>query len=350
MAAGGNPFYAAQASAAVDPSQGQVPAGPGPSFPPGAAGAGSPYPDPMQGVQTPHPANFDEIAAIRDSILSQFPDLMAPDAPPTEMDTAQKLTLFGYYMANPAGAMDLIRERRAREARRQELRAELGMKALGVASGILSNQADTNKTILEMHLKANENWRANKKADLDEHISRGELAVKQASENRAAREQADRTQMNEQLIQNLNTGQDVGGNPQSRVGGGQETMGGASGAGAGAGVAGMSKSYTMGRGGVSLTLSDPKAGATRDPRVDFDGWLRGFITRFPGGAAGMPQSLSPDSSEGYQNLIKIWQNERSQLAPGSFGAASGGPLSQVPGPVRGQTTSPGYSDLSSPAS
>jgi len=336
----GNPFYQAQANAGADPSQGQVPTGPGP----GASGV--PYPQPQEGMQPTGAGAFDEVAQIRDSILSQFPDLMRPDEPPMELDTSQKLTLFGMYMANPAGAMDMIRERRAREARRQELRAQMGVQALTVASSILKSQYDTNRTILDMHTMANEDWRKNKAADLNEHISRSELALKQAQEARAARESADKQQFQGQLMK------EAFGDPnEPSAGEAAEGMsipdlhgGGAARPGAAGG--GMRRSISLSPGSASVTMSDPSSGSQRDPRVDFDGWLRGFIARFPGGAAGMPSHLSPDTEDGYRNLVTLWQKERSQLAPGSFGAVGGAPTASVPGPVRGVTSRPGYDDLS----
>lgn len=335
----GNPYYQAQANAGADPSQGQVPQGPGPGAP------GVPYPQPEQGMQQTGQAGFDEVAQIRDSILSQFPDLMRPDEPPMELDTSQKLTLFGMYMANPAGAMDMIRERRAREARRQELRAQMGMQALTVASSILKSQYDTNRTILDMHTMANEDWRKNKAADLNEHISRSELALKQAQEARAARDSADKQQFQWQLMK------EVFGDPTQPTA--EEEAAGMSipdlHGQARPGAGGMRRSISLSPGSASVTMSDPSSGAQRDPRVDFDGWLRGFIARFPGGAAGMPSHLSPDTEDGYRNLVTLWQKERSQLAPGSFGAVGGAPTASVPGPVRGVTSRPGYDDLSGDA-
>jgi hypothetical protein len=336
----GNPYYQAQANASVDPSQGQVPQGQAPQYP---AGATPPYPNPEQGMQPTGQGGFDEVAQIRDSILSQFPDLMRPDEPPMELDTSQKLTLFGLYMANPAGAMDMIRERRAREARRQELRAQMGMQALSAASSILKSQYETNRTILDMHTAVNEDWRKNKAADLNEHVQRTELALKQAQEARASREYADKQQFQGQLMK------EAFGDP-TQPSAGEEA--------AGMSIpdlhgqprpSGMRRSISLTPGSASITMSDPSAGASRDPRVDFDGWLRGFIARFPGGAAGMPSHLSPDTEDGYRNLVTLWQKERSQLAPGSFGAMGGAPTAGMPGPVRGVTSRPGYDDLSGDA-
>lgn len=347
----GNPFYQAQANAGADPSQGQVPGGPGPSYPAAAPG-GAPYPNPEVGMQPTGQKGFDEVAQIRDSILSQFPDLMRPDEPPQELDTAQKLTLFGYYMANPAGAMDMIRERRDREARRQELRATMGMRALEAASSILKSQYDVNRTILDMHTTANEDWRKNKEADLNEHIKRTELSLKQATEARAARRDADNQQFQGKLMdlafpQGMGQGAAAPTEGEQTEGMSIPSMHPASASGSAPGQpAPFRKTITMGKGGVGLSLSEPGQAKTRDPRVDFDGWLRGFINRFPGGAAGMPVTLSPDTEEGYKNLVTLWQKERSQLAPGGFGATGGAPTSMMQGPVRATTSRPGYDDLS----
>jgi hypothetical protein len=324
-----NPFATAQANAAVDPSQGQVPQGPGPSYP--ASDQQQPYPDPSAGTPPMH--QFDEIGAIRDSILQQFPDVMAPDEPPMNLDTTQKLTMFGMFLANPSGAMDLIRERRERQAKRDRLRAELGLKATGLAGEMLKSQNEVSKGILEMHLKTNEDWRARKEMEFKEHLERGKLALQQAEAARQDRAEADKHQFNQAAMQSLSTGTDAGGSPVSTA-----TPG-----------VGMKRSVTLSGSGASTTYSDPSAaGGQRDPRVDFDGWLRGFIARFPGGV--LPPNLSPDSSEGYDNLVQMWQKERSALAPGSFGSVTGYPSSgaaptapgNLPVPVRPQSGVAGY--------
>lgn len=361
----GNPFYQAQQNVAADPSQGQVPGGPGVAMPPG----GAPYPNPEVGMQPTGPAGFDQVAQIRDSILAQFPDLMGPDEPPQDLSLSQKLGLFGLYMANPQGALDMIRERRDRQARREELRARMTMSALEAASSILKGQYETNKTILDMHTLANEDWRKNKAADLDEHVKRTELSLKQAQEARAARKAADDQAFRGHLMDlAFGKGGTVSDMPA------EETMGGASGGptpfagpltnealagdyaratnppstteapSASPGSSRFKKSISFGTGGsATLNLSEPDTTAKpRDPRVDFDGWLRGFISRYPAGI--LPSHLRPSTPDGFKNLVRLWQAERSQLAPGSFGAAGGGPLSGMPGPVR-LGNEPGYEDV-----
>lgn len=337
-----NPFYEAQAGAAVDPSQGQIPT----QVPQGLGagdGSGAPYPDINQGVPPIH--TYDEIGAIRDSILKQFPDIMAPDEPPMNLDTTQKLTMFGLFLANPQGALDMIRARRERQAKRDQLRAELGLKAVGLAGEMLKSQNEVSKGILEMHLKANQDWRERKKEEFQEHIERGKFALSQAAAARSARAEADARQMQDFLMGRGDEAQPGEGailapgtpNPITGETGGQSLTPEAT-----ATISPTAKPVGSGytptfsfspKGGMSVTFSPTKAGKTRDPRVDFDGWLRGFIARYPMGR--LPAHLRPSDPEGYANLVALWQKERGALAPGSFGAAGGAyPTPHVAGPVR----------------
>lgn len=298
----GNPYYDTVNAGSMDPSQAAMPQGPGMSYPaPQPQATGTPYPNPMEGVGSAGGAYQNDLGNIRNSIMQQFPDLLAPDEPAPEMDATQKLTMFGLFLADPKGALNIVQQRRKVQAERQKLRAEMALKATGVAGTILKAQADTQEAMLKMHLDMNHDWRNRKTQEFNENIATQRLALEQASKGLEARKYADQQQFQQGIVDELHSSTDAGGNPVSTPG---------------LGTPGGRVTTSLTPHGAGITIAPPAAG--RDPRVDYDAWLK---SRFG--------SLGPPSKFSTEDLVAMYQRERATLAgvqPGSFGAASGSPI------------------------
>jgi len=174
MAMGGQPFNTAQAQAA-DSGFGYQPA------PPSADLSGAQAP-PAGGMDPNKPKFFQgsptELGQLRDMIMSQFPGVNDIDDEP--MDFNQQAALFAIALANPKGALDMIREKKDRQLKKRQMAAEFNMHAMTLASHVMDAQNQMSLGLATLNQNATHFKMENDVAEARTETERGRLRVEQS--------------------------------------------------------------------------------------------------------------------------------------------------------------------------
>jgi len=215
MAMGGQPFQTAQAQSA-DSGFGYQPAAPSADMSmqqPGAPGSmqpGGPAPQPSF-----YSGSMSEFGQMRDAIMAQFPGINNLDEEDAPMDFSQKMGLMAIALANPEGALDMIKQKKDRALRKRQQAAEMAMNAGNLAARVLDSQNSLQLGIANMNAQA-----AHWKAQEDAAVVSGETERMRArfEETRAniAMSEAKRGQTAQDIaLSMMGTGTDRAGNEMS---------------------------------------------------------------------------------------------------------------------------------------
>jgi len=102
-----------------------------------------------------------EFGQMRDAIMAQFPGINNLDDEDGPMDATQKMGLMAIALANPQGALDMIRQKKERGLRKRQMAAEFAMHAGTLSAHVLDAQNTmqlgiANLRSQESHWKAQE--------------------------------------------------------------------------------------------------------------------------------------------------------------------------------------------------
>ncbi len=257
MPVSGAPFQDAVANAQADPSQGAGVDGEMGDYAPGSFVPGQepiPLPKFYGGSAT-------VIGRMRDQLMEQFPGVNLVQDAELEMTAQAKMGFFAFAISNPQGALDIVRDRQARHAKRKARAAAMNLKMLEISKDVISSQDRTEQAMFTARQSAATAERQDRQLELNEEVQMGMLDMREA-EVGLKRQAGEREAENQAIVRATmgeRFGMGGGGGVEFDEGGAPMTVPHT----AGSQRPDFETSFNVGKGGVSMALKPQDRAAQR---------------------------------------------------------------------------------------
>jgi len=255
------------------------------------------------------------IGKMRDQLMEQFPGVNSVQDSELEMTAQQKMGFFAFAISNPAGALDIVRDRQGRHAKRKARAAAMNLKMLEISKDVITSQDRNEQAMFTARQSAATAERQDRQLELDEEYKMGMLDMQEA-EMGLKRQRGEREEENQQMLQatlgdKYGMGTDVGGNPISTP----STEG--------AGRSNFKTSFSVAPGGTTMNLTPEDL--PKKFQAGFFQYLQSVKSPY--------ETLDPEAIDAHlRNYIKLARNMDTASSGGQPDFGGGGGL---PAGVRG---------------